>query len=326
MKQNLIRLVQSVALALVATAGWPGHAQAFPKPEVKGLAFRLQLSDNDVKELSKNAAVLDAVIPDPEIKAAIKTSVAIIELTNVIGGRKGVELTGIVGTPAVFIYPQGKGSLFQLVTDAAGRAEKEGKKLWIHYRGIMNGFGDKLAAGWDKYTPFGGGGGGVDVGRMHSNAERIGDWERFRLVALKDNKCAILTHTGYVRQVIEASVGSEFGCSARATTGEIGEGEVLEIEDAGDKKIHIRNVKHGYYLNSACKPADIGLDIPEKLTSSSKNGPIERENPFYRWHTLGCNFGGKDKKYAPCKFEMVWNDDGTFSLKTHDGKYVNSIK
>ena len=70
-------------------------------------AWRITLENDDVKMLRDTSKVVLAGNPEPAISKAIVAGVLIIDLTNEIGGRKGVEITGNVISMAIVVTPKG---------------------------------------------------------------------------------------------------------------------------------------------------------------------------------------------------------------------------
>ena len=115
------------------------------KFEQSGLAWRLVLEDSDVQKLKQGAALAALIMnPEPAVSKAVAMAIGMIDLVNEIGGRRGVEITGVISTTNTVVTPKGKGPYGELV-----KTGKELSKLGEHWGGIVNGNIEK-AGDWLK--------------------------------------------------------------------------------------------------------------------------------------------------------------------------------
>lgn len=267
--------------------------------DVNGLpAWRLTLENEDVQQL-KQGVVLTVLVanPDPVITKAIAAAIQVIDTVNEIGGRKGVEIIGILGTSNLVIVPKGSGGFYGELVKVRNEIDKMGR----HWEGIFRENGDKISKGWKKWT--GQGGGRKDNPWIaRGTREKVGEWERFRLIALPDNQVAFATHKGYLWHCKELT---GIGGSARAESYVIGEGEQFTLKRVPDGSTIIESI-HGHYLNSPCSPDDLGLPNPGSLTNFFKA-------------TWGFNVASRNLHSS---LTLEFQADGTVAIKSHDDKYM----
>ncbi len=200
----MFRVVLIAAVAFAAIVTVPSDARA-AKFERSGLAWRLVLENSEVQDLKKGAALATLVAnPEPAVSKAVAAAIGMIDLVNEIGGRRGVEITGVISYSATTITPKGNGPYGELV-----KAGKEISKLGEHWGGIANGNIEKASDWLAESDPGPAIANALGIGRrkkknrhtpggMVADRKEAGKSERFTLVQVDDGKVAILGHTGYL--------------------------------------------------------------------------------------------------------------------------------
>lgn len=169
--------------------------------ESSGPAWRLVLENEDVQQLKTGGTLASLILnPEPMISKAVSVAISIINTVNEIGGRRGVEICGVIGTSVTSITPKGVGP-YNLINNLGASVSNLGP----HWVGIVKGNIDKVSDWLNKNNP-------VDaIGDLLGNKRRqshmpggmmadrtvVGPWEKFSLITLADGKIAILAHTGY---------------------------------------------------------------------------------------------------------------------------------
>jgi len=208
-----MQIVKVIAAAVFGVT-LPTFVARCAEVERAGVSWRVILENGDVERLEQGTAVVAVVTgPEPTTKA-ISAAVGIISAVNRVGGKKGVEITGVLGAVAICVTPKGKGPFADLK-----QASDETTKLLDHWGAVFRG-DFKKADGWlakhdpsakvaDKIKDV------LRIGRSkESNDDPPGaprqpkgdmfavqtepnDWTRFMLMSV-DDKVTLLFHTGYL--------------------------------------------------------------------------------------------------------------------------------
>lgn len=145
----------AAAVAAVLAVSGPARAAEW---ERDGLAWRVVLSDAEIRELTGDARAASRWVPDPTARVAVTGAAEVLDLVNDLGGRNGVEVSGAVGVPGVLVWPAaGTTPFVRLVAFQADARQS------------LNG----LTRRWDDVTRRVGGG-WADAGRFRLRANPDG--------------------------------------------------------------------------------------------------------------------------------------------------------
>jgi hypothetical protein len=119
------------------------------KLEMHGAAWKISLTHQEVQELSKGGAIASQLIPVPWVRAAILAAIAYVKAVDAIGGNKGVDITGVVGTSQMLVTPRGSIDIIHLIEVVAGVAKKvadqTNQAVVDAYNKVESGFNDAKA-------------------------------------------------------------------------------------------------------------------------------------------------------------------------------------
>lgn len=92
-----------------------GNATSAGKIEIHGATWRVSLDHNEVQALSEGGGTVAALLPIPLVRTAILTAITIVTTVDLLGGNKGVDISGVLGTSTIFVTPKGSFDIFRAV-------------------------------------------------------------------------------------------------------------------------------------------------------------------------------------------------------------------
>lgn len=219
-----------------------------------GALWSVKLSHAEVELIGKAGDVF-AKLPDPSVSKAIAVAVGIIRIVDLIGGKNGVDICGVLGYLGITVTPP-QWPAFEflkkfpsLITESVEHLGDIIFKTITYWKGkidipmpIVIAFpfflGPIALAGKFLGKIFG----GKKHGGMRADKKDVGQQEKFILVNLpEENKVALLSWRGYVR----AKNGG--GSEVWADKPWIRADEKWEIEHNEDGTVSLK-CRKGYYF------------------------------------------------------------------------------
>jgi hypothetical protein len=158
-----------------------------------GLAWRVTLENSEIQDLKKGGALASMIAnPEPAISKAIAAGIQIIDVVNEVGGRRGVEITGLIGTSVNTVTPKGSGPYDILVG-----AVDEISGIGDHWAGILHRNVNKAGDWLDETHARWNGKGPRDHGRLEYQPH-FQPYEKFAMISLDGGLIALQWHTGYL--------------------------------------------------------------------------------------------------------------------------------
>lgn len=204
----------------------------------------------------------------PLVVAVIGASLGYIETINELGGNKGVEITGVVGTTGLLVVPRGLPGVFaDLVEGAklvmAGRTVMDFVIVASAYSpqiaaalgipvvaAVFNAVSSGTPVGWAIAAALGLLIPGVssepdpdDHGQVVASRTDVGDWESFTLANLGGRQVALLSHVGLF------SAQSGGGSGVNANRSQVGDWERWTVIGHGGNVVSLRTI-NGHHLTA----------------------------------------------------------------------------
>jgi hypothetical protein len=197
--------------------------------KMTGPVWTLILDNEQTKNLSGllvegGAPILAAAgVAAPVIAGSLLASIVYINVVNAIGGHNGVQITGVLGTQGLVVYPRLGTALYDLLVSSAkigvagvtitqwmlaAMAQSPALAMGLQFAplaGIANavlyagtplGFALATAAGWivnqifDEPDPD-------KFGPVVADRNQVGEWESFTIGSCDGNEVSILSHMGH---------------------------------------------------------------------------------------------------------------------------------
>ncbi|MFT3878776.1 MAG: hypothetical protein QM703_03835 [Gemmatales bacterium] len=257
--------------------------------------WKLTLENDDITKLNQGATL--AVIltnPPPQVTAAIGAGLAVINTVNTLGGKKGVDIVGVLGSSVLTVTPKGTSPYSAIV-----KVKNDVQQLGDHWAGIAISNIDKVSdylAKFDPSKPV-----RIEIRKVQRTVEKIvngllrrhqeeeevthipggmvadrdapGDWEKFILVSCGNNKVALRYHTGFL-SAEGGGGGSTF--ANRSTIG--GDWEKWEIVSHGGTVVSLKS-SNGKFL---CAENGGGREV-----NATRNSVGEWEKFYLDFHADG---------------------------------------